>query len=122
MSSPRLRHFAQITLRRHTLVSAICQALLITFSLLLSWILRFDLNLPYRRALVVAAPCLILIRLVAIERFGLLHGWWRYVGIEDVVDIIKAVACGSVGFFLAIHYILRVPNFPRSIFLLEGIM
>jgi FlaA1/EpsC-like NDP-sugar epimerase len=122
MSSSRLRHFAQITLRRHTLVSATCQALLITFSLLLSWMLRFDLALPDKHALFIATPCLILIRLIMIDRFGLLHGWWRYVGIEDVVDIIKAVACGSVGFFLTIHYILRVPNFPRSVYLLEGFM
>ena len=122
MSSPRLKRFAQITLRRHTLVSAICQSLLIMFSLVLSWMLRFDLTLPHRRALFIAAPCLVLIRLVSIERFGLLHGWWRYVGIEDVVDIIKAVAFGSAGFFLSIHYVLRVPGFPRSVYLLEGLM
>jgi len=95
--------FAQTLLRRNTWFIAIFQAALIAFSLVFSWFLRFDFTLPDRRLLLLAVPILILVRLLAIARFNLLHGWWRYAGISDVVDVIKAVALGSAGFIVVMR-------------------
>jgi len=114
--------FAQTLLRRNTWFVAAFQAALIVFSLLLSWLLRFDFTLPYRRLLLLAIPVLILLRLLAIARFNLLHGWWRYAGISDVVDVLKAVALGSVGFIVAMRYGLGKVAFPRSIYILEPVI
>ncbi len=106
--------FAQTLLRRSTWFVAVFQATLIVFALLVSWLLRFDYTLPYRRLLLVAVPILLLVRLLAIARFNLLHGWWRYAGISDVLDVIKAVALGSAGFIVVMHYGLGKTGFPRS--------
>jgi FlaA1/EpsC-like NDP-sugar epimerase len=98
------------------------QALLIFASLVLAWLLRFDFSLPYRGLLLSAAPLLIVIRLVAIGRFRLLHGWWRYTGVSDALDILKAITLGSFVFLFVMRFVLGVNAFPRTIYFLEAVL
>jgi FlaA1/EpsC-like NDP-sugar epimerase len=114
--------YAQTFLRKHSWFVAIFQAVLISFSLVLAWLLRFDYRLPDRIALLEAAPVLVAIRLIAIWRFGLLHGWWKYTGASDVLDVAKAVGTGSLVFVLVIRYLIPLPGFPRSVYLLEPLL
>jgi FlaA1/EpsC-like NDP-sugar epimerase len=114
--------YAQSILRKHSWFVAIFQAALICFSLVLAWLLRFDYGLPDRIVLIRVAPILVVIRLIAIWRFGLLHGWWKYTGASDVLDVAKAVGTGSVLFILLIRYLIPVPGFPRSIYVLEPLL
>jgi FlaA1/EpsC-like NDP-sugar epimerase len=91
-------------------------------SLITAWLLRFDFTLPHRRILLYALPVLVLIRLGAMAYFGLLRGWWRYVGIRDGIDILKAVAAGSIVFFIIIRFVLQLHGFPRTIYVLEPLI
>jgi FlaA1/EpsC-like NDP-sugar epimerase len=114
--------YAQKFLRTHSWFVAIFQAGLIAFSLVLAWLLRFDYSLPDRRSLLLALAILIPIRLAAIWRFGLLHGWWKYTGASDVLDVLKAVTIGSAVSVLTIHYLLGLHGFPRSVYVLEPVL
>src|SRR5438445_1480505 len=111
--------YAQTLLRKHSWFVAIFQAVLIVFSMVLAWLLRFDYSLPDRKALLLALPVLIVIRLLAMWRFGLMHGWWKYTGPSDVLDIVKAVSVGSLAFVLTVHYLIGLHDFPRSVYVLE---
>jgi FlaA1/EpsC-like NDP-sugar epimerase len=111
--------YAQTFLRRHSWFVAIFQAVLIVFSMVLAWLLRFDYSLPDRKTLLLALPVLIVIRLIAMWRFGLMHGWWKYTGPSDVLDIVKAVSVGSLAFVLTVHYLIGLHDFPRSVYVLE---
>ncbi|MFZ1131631.1 MAG: nucleoside-diphosphate sugar epimerase/dehydratase [Terriglobales bacterium] len=115
----RTSHFL---LRHKAWLIATFQAGLIVCSLTTAWLLRFDFTLPQRRMLLYSLPVLVLIRLAAMNYFGLLRGWWKYVGIRDGIDILQAVGTGSVVFFLAMRYGLRAYAFPRSIYLLEPLL
>ncbi len=117
-----IQNFPQILIRYRTWLNAAFQAGLILLSLVLAWLLRFDFELPYRLLLFSVAPILILIRLAAITYFGLLHGWWRYAGFRDAIDILKAVLIGSVAFWVLLRYTLGVASFPRSIYFLEALV
>lgn len=114
--------YAQVFLRTHSWFVAAFQAALICFSLVLAWLLRFDYSLPDRRILLTAIFCLVIVRLIAIRHFGLLHGWWKYTGASDVVDVLKAVSLGSLAFVLTIHYLISLRGFPRSIYALEALL
>jgi FlaA1/EpsC-like NDP-sugar epimerase len=109
-------------LHYRTWLIAFFQALLIFISLVLAWLLRFDFSLPYRALLFSAAPLLIVIRLVGIGRFGLLHGWWRYTGVSDALDVLKAITLGSVVFFFVMRFAFHVTAFPRTIYILEAVL
>jgi FlaA1/EpsC-like NDP-sugar epimerase len=121
MTRWNVRESARLLLRGSSWFTAIFQAALISASLLFAWLLRFGFALPYRRVLFVSAPILVVIRLVAVARFGLLHGWWRYTSVRDAVDIAKAVTVGSAAYYLVMRYVVAA-GFPRSIYVLEAIL
>ena len=98
------------------------QISLVVFCLVFAWLLRFDFSLPQRKVLIGAVPLLLLMRMAAISRCELLHGYWRYTGISDAQDIIKAVVLGSVGFVVAERGILGNRAFPISVYLLEAML
>jgi FlaA1/EpsC-like NDP-sugar epimerase len=98
------------------------QSCVIICSLVLAWLLRFDFTLPYRSVLVLSIPILVITRLGAMAYFGLLRGWWRYVGIRDGLDILKAVGTGSVLFWVIMRFVLASTAFPRTIYVLEALI
>src|ERR1700730_15496120 len=112
----------QLLLRYRPWFIAVFQAWLIICSLVLAWLLRFDFTLPYRSALVLSIPILVVTRLGAMAYFGLLRGWWRYVGIRDGVDILKAVSTGSILFWFIMRFVLTATAFPRTIYILESLL
>jgi FlaA1/EpsC-like NDP-sugar epimerase len=122
MINKEIKPAPSILLEYRTWLIALIQALLIFTSLVLAWLLRFDFSLPYRALLLSAAPLLIMIRLVAIGRFGLLHGWWRYTGVSDGLDILKAITLGSVVFLFVMRFVLGIIAFPRTIYILEAVL
>ena len=122
MSDKQIKPAPSILLQYRTWWVALFQALLIFTSLVLAWLLRFDFSLPYRVLLFSAAPLLIAVRLAAFGRFRLLHGWWRYTGVSDALDVLKATALGSAVFLFAMRFVLGVVAFPRTIYVLEGVL
>jgi FlaA1/EpsC-like NDP-sugar epimerase len=114
--------WARLVLRYRSWFIALFQALLIFCALTLAWLLRFNFSLPDRLLLLSAAPILIAIRLGAIARFGLLHGWWRYTDIDDAVAIFKAIAAGSAVFVLCMRLVFGIIAFPRTIYVLEPLL
>ncbi len=97
---------------------AVFQGCLVVCSLML----RFDFTMPYRGVLLAAVPVLLLTRLAAVAYFGLLRGWWQYAGIRDGIDILKAVATGSLAFWIAMRFVLQMTAFPRTIYVLEALL
>jgi FlaA1/EpsC-like NDP-sugar epimerase len=101
---------------------AVFQGCLVVCSLMAAWLLRFDFTMPYRGVLLAAVPVLLLTRLAAVAYFGLLRGWWQYAGIRDGIDILKAVATGSLAFWIAMRFVLQMTGFPRTIYVLEALL
>src|SRR5579863_10020165 len=115
LSTPRL----MLRYKRWSL--AVFQASLIVFSLVLAWLLRFDFTLPHRPILIAAIPVLVFVRLSAMAYFGLLHSCWKYVGLRDGVDVLKAVAAGSVLFWATMSLALGA-DFPPTLYVLEAVL
>jgi FlaA1/EpsC-like NDP-sugar epimerase len=95
---------------------------LVLCSLVCAWGLRFEFRIPDSRLLWVAAPILIVVRLALMPVFNLMHGWWRYTGISDAVDVLKATLAGSFAFLVIVRYGLGLKAFPLSIYALEGLL
>lgn len=94
---------------------------MIVCSLVLAWLLRFDFTVPYRPILLAAIPVLVLARLAAMACFGLLRGWWKYAGLGDGIDILKAVGAGSIIFCAVMSFALGAAAFPRTVYVLEAV-
>src|SRR5208337_725082 len=107
-------------LRRHNWVIFLVHSVAVCSALVLAWLLRFDFTLPRLRLVLLAAPILVVIRWAAMYRYKLTHGYWRYTGIGDLKDLLKAVFLGSLVFFILLRYLWGVLSFPLSIYVLEG--
>ena len=117
----KIIRLGQTVLRNNSWFVGAFQAAMIFVSLTLAWFVMFNFALPWRKTLLEAAGILIVCRMVAIARFGLLHGWWRYTGFADAVDIALCVFSGSALFYLVARLMIRMP-FPRPIFVLEPLL
>ena len=118
----KIINLARVLLRQSAWFVGAFQAALIFVSFLLAWLLQSDFTFADRRLLFSAACLLIVIRMAAITGFGLLHGWWRYTGITDALDVAKSVFSGSVVFVLTMQYVPRAENFPRTVYILEPLL
>lgn len=94
---------------------------LVLCSLVIAWLLRFDFSLPHRRLLIASAPFLIAIRLGTLRLFNLHRGWWRLSGVNEALDVLKAVGLGSIIFY-CLMLGLGLRAFPRSVYFLEAIL
>ncbi len=97
---------------------------LIIFSLLLAFLLRFDFTLfpaDWHLFTQLLAP-LVVIKLMVFWKMGLNHGWWRYVSIADVIDLLKANVFASALFVLYVVFVHGLLGMPRSVLLLDGLL
>jgi FlaA1/EpsC-like NDP-sugar epimerase len=115
-------HPSPALLRCRSVLVLLAQVALILCSLVLAWLLRFEFRLPNPDVLWAAAPLLIVVRLMLMPFFNLTHGWWRYTGLNDVLDILKAIATGSIVFLLLLRYCMGVKAFPLSVYALEALL
>lgn len=92
---------------------------LVSLAAVSAWALRFEFHLPNLQLLLTLLPILITYRLAAFARFGLLHGYWRYTGLHDGIDMLKALLLSSAAFLLCVRYLLRIRAFPLSVYCLE---
>jgi len=113
---------ALLSYRRILIIA--CETVLFALTYYLSFLLRFDLSLDVQnRSLILhTLPYVILIKLIVFGFFGLLSGWWRYVGVHSLIDIGKASFCSFVIQFTVIHFLLRSPGYPRSVFLIDLVL
>jgi FlaA1/EpsC-like NDP-sugar epimerase len=122
MVRAHLIRLAQILFNRRPLFIYIFQTALVAASVVLAWLLRFDFSLPYRRTLLTSGLLLVVIRLITLSLFKLNHGWWHFASVSDALNILKAVTCGSVAFLTLNRYLLGAMAFPRSVYVMEGVL
>src|ERR1051325_3274217 len=91
----------------------------ISLGYLAAYAVRFDFAIPpeelHRWA--VTLPWLLIPRLLFFERFSAYSGWWRYVGMADLVNLTVAARLSSVVFCAG-----GWGAMPRSVPLLDGVI
>jgi FlaA1/EpsC-like NDP-sugar epimerase len=108
-----------VRLRRPTIV--VLHLALVPLGYWAAFSLRFDFEVPaaVREVFWATLPFLLAVRLLAFAGFGLYQGWWRHVGMRDLVDLVKAVTLSSALLLAALFLTERLAGFPRSILALD---
>jgi FlaA1/EpsC-like NDP-sugar epimerase len=102
-------------------------ALVFTVSFVLACLLRFEFSLPpdgietFRSSLV----AVVLVQLFAGALFSFYRGWWRYVGVSDVIRLVFGL-CAATAVLMVLWYTagyLGIParyiRVPRSVLLID---
>lgn len=117
-------HERSLLIRFRTPLSTMANVFVIGASFLLSFLLRFDFDPPkyFWRQFWVTLPAAVGIHYAALHFFKVTRGWWRYVGLNDFVNVVKASLLGGVGLAAYVLLFNRHAFFPRSIVLLNLIL
>jgi len=109
--------------RNRNIFITLFQFVAVVSSLITAFVIRFEFNIPpeYFKILIQALPYLVVSRMLSYYFFRLNAGSWQFVSMSDLVDTCKAVFLGTVAFMMFMVFIYRIENFPRSVFILEGI-
>jgi FlaA1/EpsC-like NDP-sugar epimerase len=97
---------------------------LVLFSYWIAYVLRFEGFVPqaYVDAFVASLPLLLGCRLLAFAHYGLYRGWWRYVGMRDLFNLIRAVVVSSLVFTAALLFLGGEATVPRSVIILDALL
>jgi FlaA1/EpsC-like NDP-sugar epimerase len=89
-----------------------------------AFLLRFDLTLPlfYRGTWLRTLPIVLAMQYLSFYIFKLTRGWWRYVGLADFGNAVKAALTASLGIATWVVLFERESFYPRSIILLHGVL
>ena len=110
---------------------AMLHACLVAVAWVSSFAIRLDFNVgePFAAAMWSTLPVVIIIKLAVFYAFRLFQGWWKYVGLNDLIDIAKASSLSTLcvlvatlamyGVRLDIH---QGQTLPRSVFLLDLVL
>ncbi len=110
-------------LYRRTVILLVHVAL-IPLAYLTAFGLRFDFKIPPAEFAHFQATVwyLLAIRLVVFQAFGLHRGYWKHVGLRDLLDLGLAVTLSSALFAAALPALGLFRGMPRSVFLLDWVV
>jgi FlaA1/EpsC-like NDP-sugar epimerase len=86
-----------------------------------AFLLRFDFMVvaPYREVMWGTLWVLLVVKAPVFYAARQYAGWWRYVGLRDVISVTRAAALSTL-LFLALNFLfLEHRSFPRSVYLLD---
>ena len=110
-------------LRRHTLPLLLIDLLLVGLAWWVAFWLRFNLDISARFAGLAfeSTPWVLAAFAVGLLSTGVYRQVWRYIGLHELRQLTVGVALGSVLATAAV-LMLRLPNFPRTVFLLQPLL
>ena len=116
--------YGQLVLRFRSLLVVATHLALIVAAHLTAFVLRFegDIYAPYDLMMWRYLPAVLLIYWGGLWVFGIQRGLWRYVGLHDLGRIFWASLASSAVFFVVVHLVFGLAEYPRSIIILTGLL
>ena len=130
--------FAHPSNSKRLLFFLIFDILIIVFSLYVSFFIRFEftMSVGYRSMFLKAISLFVVIKLIVFACFRLYKTTWQYVGLHDLLNIIKAVIISELMLMVLtlipfsssysdyfpkyFSFDIHIEGFPRSIYLIDG--
>ena len=108
---------------RRRLMFLISDLVVSVFSFWAAFALRFELLIPDQEwsAFLRIIPFIIILRAPCFVYFGLYQTLWQYLGIQELLAIIKAVSVGSL-LIPFIPFFMQMDFFPRSVLIIDWLL
>jgi FlaA1/EpsC-like NDP-sugar epimerase len=97
---------------------------LLCLAYFLSYFIRFEGKIPHNEILNFKNTVWFIIpfKLLVFFYFNLYKGMWRYTGINDLINLVKATFVSSTVIILIILYLHRFEGYPRSVFIIDAFL
>jgi FlaA1/EpsC-like NDP-sugar epimerase len=102
-------------------VIVVLDLVLLVAAIQISYLLRLDFRFLaiYQTNLMKILPLFLLTKVIVFHFFDLYKGMWRFTGIRDLINVIKAATVSSLIIFTGILLATRFIGFPRSAFVID---
>ena len=106
---------------RNYVIVLLVDIFLMTLGFYSAHLVRFDFNIPsyFESAFWRILPVVILTKLIFFYWFDLYRGMWRYTGLADLFNIIKAASLSSLAIIAVVLFSTRFQGFSRSVFIID---
>ncbi|MCJ7771912.1 MAG: glycosyl transferase [Desulfobacterales bacterium] len=113
----------QLTYKKQIML-VIMDFFLIAFAYYLSYRLRFESEVfsKYFKVFLKSLPAVIACKFVAFFIIRIYKGFWKYVSINDAVDLIKASTLASILSIAAVTFFYRFQSFSKGIFVIDWVL
>ena len=109
---------------KRVIFEVMCDFFLICIAYISSYIIRYEGIIdPYNFGLIAKSlPLLIVINLLAFFITGVYGNIWRYIGLNEILNIVKGIILGSAVSVAAVAVVFRFYGFSRMIFVLDAMI
>ena len=106
---------------RNFVVIVFLDLILLVAAIQISYLLRLDFRFLaiYQTNLMKILPLFLLTKVIVFHFFDLYKGMWRFTGVRDLINVIKAATVSSLVIFTGILLATRFIGFPRSAFVID---
>jgi FlaA1/EpsC-like NDP-sugar epimerase len=110
----------QMFLKSRTLITAIFYGSIVSVSLVLAYLLRFEFDIPASEMLLLRHAILVALgtKLFAFFLMGRHKASWRYTGIYDLQQVLTTQVVSSL-LFAGVNYLVVGPGFARSVYIID---
>ncbi|MBU1084365.1 MAG: polysaccharide biosynthesis protein [Candidatus Omnitrophica bacterium] len=108
-------------LKYRRMIIVLVHVFMITAAYIAAFYIRFEFKIPpiYIPIILGTIPIVLLIKGITFYYFGLYHGLWQYVSMEDVWQTLKANTVSTIAFIAVIVFWRGLEGYPRSVFILD---
>jgi FlaA1/EpsC-like NDP-sugar epimerase len=87
----------------------------------LAYLIRFEGNIPMDQTALMmeSLPWVVIVKMAAYSWFDLYRGMWRYTGLIDFQNVLKAASSATAIVVLAVLMLRRFEGYSRSVFILD---
>ena len=113
-----------VVLYKKQILQILVDIVLINIAYVSSYLLKFEGILSdYNLGLIeTTLPILILVKISLFGVFGLYKGEWRYIGINDMIQVFKSVSLGTVLCVAIIFTLYRSEEYSRAVFVNDYVL
>jgi len=109
---------------KRVIFEVICDFVLICLAYMSSYIMRYEGIIDHYNFGLIAKslPIIIVIKLLAFSVSGVYGNIWRYIGLNELINIVKGITLGSIASVVVLVVAFRFEGFSRMIFVLDAMV
>jgi UDP-GlcNAc:undecaprenyl-phosphate/decaprenyl-phosphate GlcNAc-1-phosphate transferase len=111
-------------LHKRRLLEILVDFLLICGAYVTAYLLRFEgvLTGDLQQLIMQSLPIILVVKLACFACTGLYRGVWRYVGLSDLVLLLRSVGMSSVISACVLLYVWRFQGYSRAVIVIDGML
>ena len=112
------------TLSKRRIMEILIDVVLITIAYFSAYLLRYDgvISESNMELFINSLPWIIMIKFLVFSYMGLYESVWRYIGIRDAINIVKATILSSLFIIAVILMVSRFKDYSRAVFVIDWLL